>query len=86
MKPLKYLFLLELRKVSWPKADMKSPRMKGMTLIIILMVAVVAAGALTVASVYINGSSTKTASLTGVLTVYASGSGPGPARTQRATT
>lgn len=58
------------------KADMKSPRIKGMTLIIILIVAVVAAGALTVASVYLNGSSTKTASLTGVLTVYPSASGP----------
>lgn len=59
------------------KAEKKAPRMKGMTLIIILMVAVVAAGALTVASVYINGSSTKTASLKGVLTVYAPGSHPG---------
>jgi hypothetical protein len=60
------------------KADKKTPRMKGITLIIILMVAVVAAGALTIASVFINGSSTKTASLTGVLTIYASGSYSGP--------
>jgi hypothetical protein len=47
--------------------------MKGMTLVLILLVATVAAGALTVASVYLNGSSTKTASLTGVLVVRAPG-------------
>jgi hypothetical protein len=60
------------------KVVMKSPKMKGMTLIVILMVAVVAAGALTVASVYINGSSTKTASLSGVLSIYVSGVYSGP--------
>jgi hypothetical protein len=56
------------------KADMKrAPRMKGMTLVVILMVAVVAAGALTISSIYINGSSTKTATLTGILSVYVGG-------------
>ncbi len=47
--------------------------MKGMTLVLILLVATAAAGALTVASVYLNASSTKTASLTGVLVIYAPG-------------
>jgi len=56
------------------KKDVKSFRVKGITVVIILIVAVVAAGALTIASVYINGSSTKTATLIGVLAVYSPGS------------
>jgi hypothetical protein len=74
---LKYLFLSSSSK-TLSKTVMKSPKMKGMTLIVILMIAVVAAGALTVASVYINGSSTKTASLSGVLSIYVSGVYSGP--------
>jgi hypothetical protein len=57
------------------KKDVKSYRVKGVTIVIILIVAVVAAGALTIASVYINGSSTKTATLIGVLAVYSPASG-----------
>ena len=54
--------------------------MRGSTLVILLVVTVIAALALTVAGLYINGSSTKTASLQGVLTVYtgAPESQPGP--------
>jgi hypothetical protein len=48
--------------------------MKGITLVILLLITVVIAGALTVASVYINASSTRTTSLMGVLVVYPSGS------------
>lgn len=52
------------------KTQSKSPRMRGTTLILILMVVTVAAGGLTIASVYINGSSTKTGSLVGVVVAY----------------
>jgi hypothetical protein len=48
----------------------KPRRMSGLTLIVLLMVTVVAAGGLTIASIYLNGSSTKTASLLGVVTIY----------------
>ena len=49
--------------------------MSGTTLVILLLVTAVAAVGLGIAGVYINGSSTKTASLVGVLTVYPSGPG-----------
>lgn len=52
------------------KAARKGFRMKGGTLVAILLVTVVVAGGLTIASVYINASSTKTAEFIGVLTVY----------------
>ena len=55
------------------KVDRKGFRMKGSTLVAILLVTVVAAGGLTIASVYLNASSTKTAEFIGVLTVYTPG-------------
>jgi len=50
--------------------------MNGTTLVILLLVTAVAAIGLSIAGVYINGSSTSTASLNGVLTVYPSGPNP----------
>lgn len=55
------------------KTEKKGLRMKGGTLVAILVVTVFVAGGLTIASVYLNASSTKTAEFIGVLTVYKPG-------------
>ncbi len=57
------------------KTEKKGLRMKGGTLVAIFLGTVVVAGALTIASVYYNAASTKTAEFIGVLTVYTPSSG-----------
>lgn len=56
----------------------RSRRVSGRTVAIILVLALVLGVILTIASVFINGAPTKTASLTGVLEVYGAGKYTGP--------